>query len=144
MLPSGTKHSIPKNAAAGTFFAIPGHFFQLCAGALLPCEDCGFEPLSDNALRLLVVLCSEQDRLRYGGVDPDVLSFRDRKLVIGCIIGGWDHALVSGAIRELLHRRLVSRRPATISTIDGHLIRWGFHARHLDEQNAGIVKIRTE
>lgn len=143
ILPDGTKHSIPRNAEGGTFFTIPGRFFSACMGALLPCETCGFEPLSDDALRLYVVLCSRHDRLRYGGVDPDVLSFRNRKLIVGCILSSWDRALVGRALRELEDKRLVSRRRSTISTIGGKLLRRGSHARHPDEQNVTIIAIKT-
>jgi hypothetical protein len=143
-LPDASKHSIPKDAAPGTFFEIPGLFFELGAGLIWTCGACDVRPLSEYALRLYVALTSEQDLLRYGGVDPAVLSFRGRRLILGGILTDWDPTLIARALSELESRALSIRRPSTISTIDRHVIRRGFHACHLDEQNVQVIAIRTE
>jgi hypothetical protein len=144
-LPDGEIHTVPlKNARPDTFFEIPAPFFELGAGLIWPCKGCGARPLSEYALPLYVALASEQDLLRLGGVDPKVLSFCDGALLLGAILADWDPTLVATSLVELQDKNLALRRPGTISAIDGHLIRWGFHAGHLDEHNVELITIRTK
>jgi hypothetical protein len=143
--PDGCTHSIPAKASPDSFFQIPAPFYESGAGLIWACcMACGSRRLSPFALRLYVALSSEQDLLRYGGVDPRVLSFRDGRLTLGGILAGWDPTRVAGALYEIEENWLSLRRPATISTIDWHLIRWGFQPSHLGELDVELVAVKSE
>lgn len=143
-LPDGTTHLVPTKAPPDTFFTIPAPFYESGAGLIWACEACGAQPLSESALSLYVGLASEQNLLRYGGVDPGVLSFRDGGITLGGILADWNPHHVTAALIELQDKNLVLRRPATISAVDRHLIKWGDHAGQLGELNVELVTIRTE
>lgn len=114
---AGIPHSMPKSAQANTLFEIPEFFFTSGAGAVRK-RGAGLEPLSTNALRLLIKLLSEQDLDRYGGVCPAAVAFRNGGIVFGNILADWDDDERDDAVNELEDRGFFSNHPSTISRLD--------------------------
>jgi hypothetical protein len=139
----GATHFISKNAGALTFM-VPEYFYTSGAGALTKCYNCGSEPLTPSALSLYLVLLAANDSLRYGGVDPAVLSIRNRRLLVGGLLADWNGDIVVAALDELVGGGFVSRQRSTISAVDEHLLRRGFHARQLGDLNVVIFVVREK
>lgn len=143
LLPDGSAHVIPKRAPANTFFGIPESFYMSGAGAIWQRKDYGLYPLPEDALRLLLVMLCEQDLARFGGVNPNVLAFRDEELIAAGMLADWDGRYIEAALYKLFDSGFVSRRAATVSRFDGHLIRKGFAAAFPDEENLQILEVQT-
>jgi hypothetical protein len=143
LLPDGSAHVIPERAPANTFFEIPESFYMSGAGAIWQRKDYGLYPLPEDALRLLLVLLSEHDLRRFGGVNPGVLAFSDGELIVGGILTDWDTPYIEAALYKLFDYGFVARRAATVSCLDGHLIRYGFDAAFPDEQNLQVLEPKT-
>jgi hypothetical protein len=143
ILPDASRHVVSKHTLAHTFFEMPEFFYMSGAGAIWQRKDYELYPLPEHALRLLIALLSEHDVRRYGGVNPALISFRNGELVIGGILVEWER-IVDYALKQLMQRGFVSRRPSTVSSIDGHLIRPGFSAAYADEQDVEILVVRAE
>jgi hypothetical protein len=142
MLPNGSIHS-PRNKGSGPFFIVPKFFYTSGAGVLWS-GDKGTHRLSPGALKFLVVLLSELDAGRYGGVNPSTLARRDGELLVGGVIAGWEPTVVATALNELEDLGFVWYHPCTVSRKDGHLIRSGHAASYIDEQNLDVLAMRTE
>jgi hypothetical protein len=142
MLPNGGIHS-PRGKASGPFFVVPEFFYTSGAGVVWS-GDKGTHRLSPGVLKFLIVLLSEYDEGRYGGVNPATISRFNGQLVTGAILSGWEPTVVATALNELEDLRFVWYNPCTVSRKDGHLIRSGHTASYIDEQNLDVLAIRTE
>jgi hypothetical protein len=144
LMPGGDVHRIPKRAAADTFFIIPDPIFACGAPGLWRRLEHGFEPVSEDALKLLLALLSENDEGRYGGVDPHLMHRRlTGELRYGHILSSWDVTTINGAMRELRRRSIITAVPAVVSTYDQHVIRFNDQPRHSDEIALGVLRVAT-
>ena len=141
-LPDGSVHSITK-IPLKPFFIVCKFFYTSGAGIIWT-GDKGLYRLSPVALKLLIALLSENDLGCYGGVNPNLLARHDGRLVIGGPIAEWDANAVAAALSELESRGFVSGHPATVSRKTGHLIRPGYTASYIDEQNVDVFAVRME
>jgi hypothetical protein len=144
ILPDGSNHTIPKNAPYGTFMIIPESIFTRGLTAIWPDEKRGLLPVSEHALKLLLVLLSESNNARYGGTNPNLLHRIMGEVVLGVPLSDWDRANLGEALRELEARRIILWSQAVISVHDDHLVRPDDVARFPDEKTAEILSIATD
>jgi hypothetical protein len=142
-LPNGSLHQIPKNAPPGSFFIVPDSIFTTGSAAIWRRTKHGFIPVSSPALRLLVILLSEEHEERYGGVNPAVicittngtLRFDERRIALSA------HEVTVG-VEELLQREILDRQSCVISRLGGHLLRVGNDPTGIDELGVQILQVR--
>lgn len=133
-LPDGSIHRIPPKAPRGTFFIIPDHIYASGAPAIWSRKKQGFLPVSSCALKLLVLLLSEENHDEYGGINPRLIHVRsDGSLHFQSPLIDWEPAILKTALDELERRCLLTRVDTIISAVGGHLIRKNDIARYADE-----------
>jgi hypothetical protein len=142
MLPDGTVHAIPKTAPYGTFFIVPAFIFDCGATAIWADKRRGVIPVSEQALKLLLILLSGQHVERFGGVNPVTIHARDAGLSTAGLLSMWNPSVLKDSLNELELRNIVGRNSSIVSQYDGHLIRQNDVARFPDEIMTQVFRVR--